>query len=369
MEKDLRPFSHLDWLTGGGKAELDLSYSSISPDWSCLAGKKGDHRSVSSTETGGDRELVDLLARMYGVEEERILLTNGCSGGNTLAFLSTICRGSTILVEKPIYTPLVELPRWLGSRIVFIKRRPDDYKFDLRELERKLASGVDLFIMQNHNNPSGRLLTETELKALASILSKYGTKVLVDEVYLDYTLNHDPEGRYGPQAPSMVQLYDRAMVTSSVTKVYGAGGLMTGWLIGPRRVIGRARRVKVYTMPMVSMYGNRTAKEILEGRERYMPGALSEVRDKLRLVSEWARGRDDVHWSEPDGCAVGFLLYDHNIPSVDFAKGLLRDKGVKVVPGAFFHMEGGIRLGVALDYERLKAALERLDRFLDENTC
>jgi aspartate/methionine/tyrosine aminotransferase len=150
-----------------------------------------------------------------------------------------------------------------------------------------------------------------------------------------------------------------------VTKVYGAGGLMTGWMMGPKRMINRAKRAKIYSVPMVNHMGNRIALKILRERHKVLPGEFSGIREKLNLVSAWASGRDDVHWSEPDGCAVGFLRYDHDVPSVEVCNALYNDHQVRVVPGEFFHLEKGFRLGVAGDYDILKGGLERIDRYLD----
>jgi aspartate/methionine/tyrosine aminotransferase len=163
----------------------------------------------------------------------------------------------------------------------------------------------------------------------------------------------------------MVEVYDKAVITSSVTKVYGAGGLVSGWMVGPRRIMNRARRLKVYSVPMVSHMGNRVAYRILKNRDEVLSKEFSILRDKLNLISTWAKGRSDVHWSEPDGCAVGFLRYDHDRSSLEVCEELYTDHEVRVVPGEFFHIERGFRMSAAADYESLKGGLERIDTYLD----
>jgi aspartate/methionine/tyrosine aminotransferase len=320
---------------------------------------------ISSSDPGGDMGLRDLLGKMYGVDTSNVVLTNGCSEANFLACMSQLRHGSRVLVEKPVYTPLLELPRSMGCDVSTIKRRSDDYRFDLRELDEKLgAIEPDLFIFQNLNNPTGKALFREDLKDIARILGSHGTMVLVDEVYRDFAMNQ-VGGRMENAFPSMVELYDKAMISSSVTKVYGAGGLMTGWLIGPKRSMNRARRQKIYTVPMVNHMGNRVALEILKKRDDVMPDQLSEIREKLNLVSLWAKGRSDVHWSDPDGCAVGFLRYDHDISSVDACERLYEYHGVRVIPGEFFHQERGFRLSVSKPYDLIKGALTEIDSFFD----
>jgi aspartate/methionine/tyrosine aminotransferase len=97
-----------------------------------------------------------------------------------------------------------------------------------------------------------------------------------------------------------------------------------------------------------------------------LPGAFAELREKLRLVMTWARGRDDVHWSEPDGCAVGFLRYDHDVPSIEFCERMYKEYDTRVIPGEFFHLEKGFRIGLTRSYEEVKGGLGMIDTFLDD---
>ncbi len=360
------PFKQLDWLIEGGKARYDLSGSDLSPKWPGIYDDVVEDGLIDNKAVGGSRELISFLAQEYDVPEDRVLLTNGCSEANTFAFLSSVGPGSRVLLEKPIYSPLVELPRAMGCRISFIKRRPDEYSFDLGELDDKLKAGVDILVLQNHNNPTGKGLFEHQQKEIASVCDRYGVPVLVDEVYRDFTLQTDEDGTMRQQIPSMVSNYSRALITSSVTKVYGAGGLMAGWLIGPRRHIRRAAHQKLMMVPLVSHLSTGVALEVLRRRGTVLPAKFEEIRSKLRLVSMWAKGRSDLFWSEPDGCPVGFLRYTHDLPSAEVCRRLLRERSVKVVPGEFFHIEKGFRMGLNVDYNVLREGLARIDSFFDE---
>jgi aspartate/methionine/tyrosine aminotransferase len=218
--------------------------------------------------------------------------------------------------------------------------------------------------MQNLNNPTGKALFEHDLIEISKVLDRYDVPVLVDEVYRDFSMNII-DGEMKNAFPSMIEVNEHSMITSSVTKVYGGGGLMAGWLLGPKRVINRARRLKIYTVPMVNHMGNHVALDILRRRNEIMPSELNELRRRSNLVSLWSKGRSDVHWSEPDGCAVGFLRYDHDIPSIKVCEGLYEKFGVRVIPGEFFHMEKGFRLALSRPYELIKGALSKIDRYFD----
>jgi aspartate/methionine/tyrosine aminotransferase len=260
---------------------------------------------------------------------------------------------------------MLEVPRALGCEISFIKRRPDPYRIDVRELREKLEKGADLLVLQNHNNPSGKAIQGPDLIDIAKACADNGVPVLCDEVYRDFALSPSEGGLKNP-LPSMVQLYEKGITTGSVTKVYGAGGLVTGWMVAGKRTVQRARKAKIMIDPMVSNWGNKVALAILKNRDMVLPGAFAELREKLRLVMTWAKGRDDVHWSEPDGTAIGFLRYEHDLPSLEFCERLYRDYETRAIPGEFFHIEKGVRIGLTRPYEEIKGGLGMLDRFLDD---
>ena len=364
MYLDFPIFRHVEWINSRPPPEYDLAWSNIKPDWKGVISECTDLSLMPASSPLGRPELREYLSGIYDTEPDRIVLTNGCSEANWLAYLATIRRGSKVLIEKPVYTPLIEIPKALGAEVSTIKRRPPDYRFDLQELDEKLSSGCDLFVMQNLNNPTGKALLEPELKAISSILDSHGVYALSDEVYRDFAMNFTDEECIRV-LPSLADVYDKAIATSSVTKVYGAGTLMGGWLVGPKRIINRARRLKIYSTPMVNHMANDMVLNVLKNAHKVLPPNFALIRENEKLVSQWAAGRDDVSWSSPDGCAVGFLLYDHHMQSADLCEMLYKEKDIRVIPGEFFHQERGFRISLAADYEILKEALLRIDNTFD----
>ncbi|MEA3559865.1 MAG: pyridoxal phosphate-dependent aminotransferase [Candidatus Thermoplasmatota archaeon] len=365
MYMDPQPFRHVEWINNRAPPRFDLAWSNIIPNWEKVIDLSTDRELISASNPLGDNELIMYLSGEYDVDPSRILLTNGCSEANFLAFMSSLKRGSKVLVEKPIYTPLLEIPRAMGCDVHTIKRRSPNYLIDMEELKEKVQKIVpDLVVLQNLGNPTGRMLPDHQLEDISALLEKRNIPLMVDEVYRDFAITFDGDDQIHATR-SIVEVYEKGIVTSSVTKVYGGCGLITGWLIGPRRTINRARRLKAYSVPMVSHWGNRVALSILRNRGKVLPAEFSKIRKKLNLVSAWAKGRDDVQWSEPDGCSVGFLGYESDIPSIEACERLYNDHDVRVIPGAFFHQERGFRMSVSKPYDLIRDALVEIDTFLD----
>jgi len=358
------PFKHVQYINDRPAPRFDLARSNITPDWTGVLEDGLDLSYLGASDPKGLSDLSEHLGNAYGTDPSRVVVTNGTSEANWLSYISLVGPGSKVLIEKPIYTPLLEIPAALGCKVRTIKRRAPDFRFDLKELAQRFEKGVDLFVVQNHNNPTGKALYEDDLHDIARLAERHKVPILCDEVYRDFAMDFD-EGVPRNAFPSMAEVSDRAVITSSVTKVYGAGGAVAGWMVAPKRTADRARQMKIYTTPMVNHQGNRLALGILRNRHKVMPKELSDLREKLRLVSTWANGREDVIWSEPDGAAIGFLMYRHRMSSIDACERLYNEFEVRCIPGAFFHQEHGFRLGLGRPYDEIKGALKRTDEFLD----
>jgi len=219
MYFDLPKFRHVDYIVNKEPPKFDLAWSNILPHWPGVLKVSNDPKLISAGGLHGDLGLKDLIASMYGVDNSRVVLTNGCSEANFLSYLSLLKKGDVVLIEKPIYSPILEIPRTLGCKVHTIKRRPDDYRFDLKELREKFETlSPHLFVMQNMNNPTGKALFGPDLKDIVKILTEFDIPVLVDEVYRDFAMSVE-EGKLVNAFPSMVEIYDKAVITSSVTKV------------------------------------------------------------------------------------------------------------------------------------------------------
>ncbi len=163
-------------------------------------------------------------AQRYNVAVENVLVTSGTQHSNFLSMMTGLNPGDEAIIESPSW----EQPRVLceARNITFniIKRRPElEWKFDLNELERMASPKLRLIYICHPNNPTGAILTADELKTICRIAGRSGAYVVSDEIYRG--LEWD-----GNLSPSVVNLYERGVSTSSLSKTLGMGGLRLGWL-------------------------------------------------------------------------------------------------------------------------------------------
>lgn len=94
-----------------------------------------------------------------------------------------------IILQTPMYYPFYDVIEGMNRKILRneLKLEGDHYEVDFEDLETKMASGAKLLVVCNPHNPTGRVWTEEELRKTAELCSKYGVKVIADEVHADFT--------------------------------------------------------------------------------------------------------------------------------------------------------------------------------------
>src|SRR5207344_2960527 len=110
----------------------------------------------------------------------------GCSGANFLTCAALVDAGDHVLLEHPVYDPLVAAAKMVGAEVSFFERRFEEgYALDVGRIAAALKPRTRLVILSSPHNPSGVLAEESALRELGRIARKAGALVLVDEVYLD----------------------------------------------------------------------------------------------------------------------------------------------------------------------------------------
>ena len=100
--------------------------------------------------------LLERIAQRYGVEPRNVVLAHGTSMANHLACAALVEEGDHVLIERPVYDPLVAVPRYLGCEIGFFERREEDgYSLDVARVEAAITPRTRLVILSNLHNPTG----------------------------------------------------------------------------------------------------------------------------------------------------------------------------------------------------------------------
>ncbi len=185
--------------------------------------------------------------RNYGVEydpDTEVLVTVGATEAIAASLLGLVEPGSEVLVIEPFYDSYSPVVAMAGCHRVVVPLVPDGRGFalDVDALRAAVTPRTRALIVNSPHNPTGMVLTETELSALAALAVEHDLLVITDEVY--ETLVFD-DRTHVPLA-SLPGMADRTVTISSAAKMFNATGWKIGWACGAPEVIAGVRAAKQY---------------------------------------------------------------------------------------------------------------------------
>ncbi|MFC4358990.1 pyridoxal phosphate-dependent aminotransferase [Halobium salinum] len=351
---------YIDWIAGKPAAAThDLGSSDLRPTTAETG--VAPERLVDRPDPPAGTSLAEQVAELYGVSPECVLVTAGATHANFLAAAAALNGDDDhVLVEKPGYQPLVATPAALGATVDRFLRPPDaDHAVDPDRVEGAVVDRTALVTVTNRHNPSGRRSSLESLEAAASAAAAVDAPLLVDEVYAPF----GAESLDGPFGGRSAAALSNTVVTGSLTKFLGFGGVRVGWLVGPPSFVDDARGAMTH-VPAVSEPSVALAARAVDGREGLCADARERLRRNHRLLAEFASGREDLSGRVHDGCSYAFL--SHESADGDAVVEAAWDAGILVVPGRFFDTADAFRVSVGQSADETAAALDAFGVVLDE---
>jgi len=315
-------------------------------------------------QTNGSEELREAISRLYpGTDLDNVLVTNGSAEANFITIWQNLEPEDELILMLPNYMQIWGLARSFG-----IKVRPfhlkEELKWgpDLEELKSLISPRTKMIAVCNPNNPTGAVLSDSEMKEIASLAEEADAWIYSDEVYQGAELD-------GEETPTFWGLYDKVMVSCGLSKAYAFPGLRIGWLVGPKKKIEEAWAYHDYTSISSGILSNWIASLVLEPerRKKALDRNRKILNENLAVLEEWVQKHKPLfELIPPRAGGVAFLRYNMKINSTELADKLLIEKSVFVVAGDFFGMDHHIRIGIGTEKDYFKAGLSLIDETLEE---
>lgn len=308
-----------------------------------------------------DVNLHEQVAERYGVDPAQVLTTAGATHANVLAITAalSLAGGDRVLVELPGYEPLWRTPEAMGATLDRFRRTGDDgYALDPGRVGAATVEDTALVVATNRHNPTGTLAGRETLADAAAAASEHGARMLVDEVYAPYTLDPGAGAFGGPTAAGL----DGAVVTGSLTKFHGLGGLSVGWVVADEAFLEGVRGALAY-LPAQATPSVALGRRALANGDAIAASTREKLRGNHELLAEFVAGRDDVAGPVPDGSPYAFLA--HESADGDAVADAADDRDLLVVPGRFFEDDERFRVSLGGAPEEMAAALDVLGETLD----
>jgi aspartate/methionine/tyrosine aminotransferase len=325
---------------------------------------KMDYASIYGNET-----LRQEIAELYsGKDKDNVLVTSSTSESNMIQTDLVVNNGDTVILQVPSFMQIPGLVEANGVRITKYVTQPEtNFEFDLEAFNECVTSKTRVFAFNFPNNPTGRVLSKEQVRAICEIAKDHNAWIIADEVYRGIEFE-------GPFSPSFAEYYDKAVVSSSVSKVFGLAGLRVGWMIGPKDIIEKGSAYKEYTTLGGSILSEELAARVLERgmRQRLIERGRKLVRESFAVFDKWMNENTDfLSYTKPRFGVIALVKHRLNTTSSEFCRRLADERKIAVVPcdECFPDIQDGkhyLRMSYCHPPSLLKETLEKITETMEQ---
>jgi len=284
--------------------------------------------------------IVDHVKKRHhcALKEEEISFISGVVTGFTHAIYSLTEPGDKVLIQTPVYRPILKGPESIGRKCLhnpLIRREDGKYEIDFDDFEQKIASGVKLFLLCNPHNPVGRVFSRRELERMAEICTKHGVLICSDEIHCDLVYS---ESQHIPISNLSNEAADISVTYFAPSKTFNIAGFSTSVYVAKnekirkqlsesmRMILGHPNILGLHAALAAYRDGGPWLDEALEYMQANRDFLVDFVSQELPGIDVW----------RPEGTFLAWLD--------------CRGLGLKDLPGAFFLEKAGVGLNEGADF-------------------
>jgi aspartate aminotransferase len=295
-----------------------------------------------------------------------VLVTPGAKQGLVYACLAFLDEGDEVLSPEPAWVSYPEVVALAGGRYVPVPtRKEDNFQITREALEARVTRRTRMILVNTPCNPTGRVLTEAELVAIAECARGHDLIVLSDEIYEKLVYDHH---RHRSIA-TLAGMWERTLTLNGFSKMYAMTGFRLGYLAAPAAALRELNKLQQHSATCPTAFAQKGAAGCLDAT-----GAAAPVR---RMVRRFASRRkmmvaglsqiEGLKVRPPEGTFYMWLDCTRiTMDSRALSRRLLDEALVALTPGVAFGEcgEGFLRLSFAMNEATLAEAVDRLRRAL-----
>lgn len=299
-----------------------------------------------------------IVSESKALNEDDVLLTASAAAGLFIVNTSLLDKNNHLIVVRPNYATNIETPRTIGCKIDFLDLKiEENFDLDIKRVKKLIRQNTKLISITTPHNPTGVMLSEKKIKALAKLAESKNIYLVVDETYRDMAFSAPP--------PLAALLSKKAISISSVSKAYGLPGIRLGWIICQNKKLMEeflAAKEQMYICN--SVVDEEIAYLFLKDRKKHLAKTQQRISGNFKILKTWLEQQDWLDYVLPQGGVVCFPKINKKINIEKFYKTLNKKYGTYVGPGHWFEMDKHFfRIGFGWpDSRELKQGLSTISK-------
>lgn len=310
-------------------------------------------------------EICNYLERRFSLQYDPIdetVVTIGGSEAIDMALRVMLDKGDEVIIPQPSYVSYEPCVIMAGGKSVVVElKEENEFKLTREQLLSAITDKTKILILPFPNNPTGSVMSREELADIVDVIIDKDLYVISDEIYSELT--------YGEKHVSIAEfpgMKERTIVINGFSKSYAMTGWRLGYAVGPKLIIKQMLKLHQFAIMCAPTTSQYAAVEALKNGDSDVE-MMCEAYDQRRRYLIHELRRMGLSCFEARGAFYVFpCIRCTGMTSEEFATRLLQEEKVAVVPGTAFGDcgEGFLRISYAYSIDKIKVALERIERFV-----
>ncbi|MBA2569659.1 MAG: pyridoxal phosphate-dependent aminotransferase [Chloroflexi bacterium] len=297
--------------------------------------------------------------KRFPVDAENVVVTPGAKPIMFYALLALTGPGDEVIYPDPGFPIYESMTRFTGATPVPIPLREEhEFRMDVDELRSLVTDRTRLIIFNSPHNPTGSVLTQDDLRAIADLAIERDITVLADEIYGRIVY----EGEHHSIA-ALPRMAERTILLDGFSKTWAMTGWRLGYAILPSPLVPVFSRLIINSVSCTSSHSQHAALEALTGPQDDVDGMVEEFRARRQLIVDGLNAIPGIRCLRPHGAFYVFPnIAGTGADGPALADRLLNEGGVAVLSGTAFGTVGRdhLRVSYANSRENISRALERI---------
>ena len=362
---------------GLGAGEPDFDTPDNIKDAAIKAIKNGDTKYTTVDGTKALKEaIIQKFKRENNLNYSIDQITVGVGGKHIIynLMMATLNKGDEVIIPAPYWVSYPDIVLLAGANPVVIECSEEQgFKLSAKDLESKINNNTKWLILNSPSNPTGACYSEQEIKNLAHVIKRNPhVNILSDDIY-EHITYEDFKFFTIAQIP---EIKNKVFTMNGVSKAYAMTGWRIGYAAGDKEIIKAMAKIQSQSTTNPSSISQAAAVEALNGNQDFISIRSKAFQERRDFVVNSLNAIDGINCLKPDGAFYVFPSCkgilgkkDKNGKKItsdtDFVESLLESKGVAVVQGSAFGLEGFFRISYATSMDKLKDAMTRIRLFCE----
>jgi len=274
-------------------------------------------------------------------------------------------RGEEVILPSPYWVSYIEMIRLAEAKPVILKTtQKDNFKINVKDLERLINSRTKMLILNSPSNPTGSVYSKDELEQIAKICVKHKIFVLSDEIYEKLIYDGQEHTSIGSLND---EIYKLAITVNGVSKTFA----MTGWRIGyfgaSEEIAKAVANLQDHSTSNPTSISQKAALAALEAPSEWVDKLKTEFSKRRDCILQCLDKIPEISYIKPQGAFYVFCnISKTGLKSDEFAKRLLEEEKVALIPGSGFGADDFIRLSFCVNNETIIKGCARIEKWVKQ---